>query len=185
MDTVTLLALAVAVLAIVIAAWLFLQQRRSDRLSRRFGPEYGRAVEEHGDRRRAEAELEARAKRVEQYDIRPLAPADRERFAAAWQAAQARFVDQPRQAVRDADLLVAEVMRVRGYPVGDFAQRAADVSVDHPRVVETYRAAHAIAERNDLGEVKTEERRKAMIYYRALFQELLETGAAEREEARR
>src|SRR5206468_11604706 len=122
-----------------------------------------------------EAELAAREKRVRKLEIRGLEPGEQSRFAEAWQKTQARFVDEPSQAVRDADGLVKEVMQARGYPVGDFDQRAADVSVDHPNVVTHYRAAHDIVSRNNQGQATTEDLRQAMIHYRSLFEELLET----------
>jgi hypothetical protein len=171
--------IAIVVVLLGVVAWLALERRRSARLRAGFGPEYTRTVAAVGDRRRAEAELDARRERVEALQIRPLAPDDRERFAAAWHTAQSRFVDDPGGAIAEADRLVADVMEARGYPVGDFEQRAADISVDHPRVVEHYRAAHRIAEREARGEADTEELRRAMVDYRALFEELL--GAGERE----
>ncbi len=181
-NTVVWVLLVVALVAIAAAAWMFMQKRKTEQLREDFGPEYGRAVEEHGDRRQAESALEARRERVEQLDIRPLSPSDREGFAESWRAAQARFVDDPSAAISEADQLVGEVMQTRGYPVGDFEQRAADVSVDHPRVVEHYRAAHAIALRNEDGHADTEDLRQAMVHYRALFEDLLETRGAERTE---
>ena len=131
-----------------------------------------------GDRGKAEAELARRAERVKALHIRPLEPAQRARFADAWRADQARFVDDPTQAVAEADRLVGELMQARGYPVGDFEQRAADVSVDHPHVVENYRTAHDIAVRQARGEADTEALRKAMVHYRALFDDLLDSGPA-------
>ena len=121
----------------------------------------------------AEAELAAREERVQQLHIRPLELAERERFTSAWQGVQARFVDEPREAVSQADELIAEVMAARGYPMGDFEQRAADISVDHPSVVEHYRAAHAVATRRDAG---TEDLRQAMVHYRTLFEDMIEAG---------
>ncbi len=162
----------IVVIAIAGALWAFTQRRRSTDLRRRFGPEYDREVREHG-RRGAETELERRERRVEALEIRPISREDRERFGEEWRVVQARFVDDPRGAVTDADRLVGEVMRTRGYPVGDFEQRAADISVDHPHVVENYRAAHEIALRHKRGEASTEDLRKAMVHYRALFEELL------------
>jgi hypothetical protein len=167
-----LLVLVVALIGVV--AWLVFERRRTDQLRTGFGPEYSRAVAEHGDRRSAESELVARRERVEALQIRPLDPDDRDRFAADWRAAQARFVDDPQRAIGEADRLVAQVMQARGYPVGDFEQRAADISVDHPRVVEHYRAARRIALASERGEVGTEELRQAMVHYRALFEDLLE-----------
>jgi hypothetical protein len=155
---------------------LFMRQRQSQQLQEGFGPEYKRTVEERGgDRREAEAELKARKDRREQFEVRPLDPAARDAYAERWRSVQGRFVDEPAPAVGEADNLVMEVMRDRGYPVADeFEQRAADVSVDHPQVVEHYRAAHAISIRATGGEARTEDLRQAMVHFRALFQELLD-----------
>ena len=177
-----LLILLVAVIGI--AAWLYLQKRKTEQLRGSFGPEYERAVHETGDRRKAEAELAERKERVERLNIRPLAPYERDEFAGRWKSAQAQFVDDPAGAIKEADRLVAEVMQARGYPVGDFEQRAADVSVEHPRVVEHYRAAHAIAQQNEAGAAGTEDLRQAMVHYRALFEDLLETSGTGREARR-
>jgi hypothetical protein len=180
MDTTTGIVLVIALVVVVgVVAWLVMQRRRTEELRKRFGPEYDRTVSEQGDLRRAESELEARKQRVERLDIRPLSPEEHERFAEAWQSAQALFVDEPATAIKEADRLVAEVMRDRGYPVGDFEQRVADISVDHPNVVTNYRAAHAIALANERGEANTEDLRKAMIHYRGLFEDLLETREKE------
>jgi hypothetical protein len=175
MATSTLIIIVLALVVIGLAAWILLQNRRSKHLRSKFGPEYQRTLHEYGDRRKAEADLERREARVERLDLRPLAPQDRDRFVQAWKTDQSRFVDDPKKAVVEADRLVMEVMRVRGYPVGDFEQRAADVSVDHPQVVEHYRAAHSIALNEQRGKATTEDLRKAMVHYRALFAELLET----------
>ena len=165
---------AVLVVLVVVLAVLLLRSRRSQRLQEDFGPEYERAVEERGDRRRAEAELAERRERRARLDIRPLDPGARERYSERWQAAQRRFVDKPIEAVGEADALVAAVMSERGYPVSDeFDQRAADISVDHPVVVEHYRAAHEISLRTTAGEASTEDLRQAMVHFRALFEELL------------
>jgi hypothetical protein len=166
--------LVVAVVIVGAVAWYLGQRRRSQRLQERFGPEYERTVESTGKRSDAEAELEARQERVEALDIRPLSPEDRDRFRERWRVVQATFVDDPASAVADADKLIGEVMRARGYPVGDFEQRAADVSVDHPHVVDHYRTAHQIALRQRTGEADTEQLRQAMVHYRALFADLLE-----------
>jgi predicted nucleic acid-binding protein len=165
---------AVLVVAVVVLAVLLMRSRRSQRLQEEFGPEYDRAVEERGDRRQAEAELAERRERREQLDIRPLDPSARERYAERWQAAQRRFVEHPAQAVGEADSLVSAVMSERGYPVSEeFEQRAADISVDHPVVVEHYRAAHEISLRTTAGDASTEDLRQAMVHFRALFDELL------------
>jgi hypothetical protein len=175
MDLRTLLIVIVCFLAVGAGLWFYLQ-RRSRKLRSMFGSEYDRAVREIGDRRKAEGILIKRKKHVEQLDIRPLAAAAAERFSQEWQSCQAKFVDDPRGAVREADDLVAEVMRTRGYPVGDFEQRAADISVDHPRVVENYRAAHEIAVNEQRGKASTEDLRRALVYYKTLFEELLGIG---------
>jgi hypothetical protein len=171
-----------ALAAIALAAWWSSQRKRqSQRLQQRFGPEYDRAVTELGGRAKAEAALKAREKRVEGLDIVALSSADAERFSQAWGALQGRFVDNPKATVVQADQLVRELMSKRGYPMGDFELRAADISVDHPGVVETYRAAQAVAVRNERGEADTEALRKAIVHYRALFDELLEVHEAPRE----
>ena len=166
--------IAVIILAAVVV-WLLLDRRNSRRLQSRFGPEYERTVRESGDRRRAERDLERREKRVERLHLQPLPLRDRERFLAVWRADQARFVDDPAGAVTDADRLVQEVMRLRGYPVADFEQRVEDISVDHPHLVQNYRAAREVAMRHRRGEATTEDLRKALVFYRGLFDELLET----------
>jgi ABC-type nickel/cobalt efflux system permease component RcnA len=173
------------VVAIGAAVWLFMRNRRSEQLQQRFGPEYERALETHHDQRKAERELEERADRVEHLNIRPLERDERERFSSRWQSVQAQFVDDPSGATDEADQLVGEVMATRGYPVGDFEQRAADVSVHHPMVVEHYRAAHTIAVRNARGDSDTEQLRQALMHYRALFDDLLETESTARTEVRR
>jgi hypothetical protein len=136
-------------------------------------------LRDHGDRAKAEAELAARKARVEKLRIKQLSPGDAQRYAEQWRAVQARFVDDPVEAVREADRLVCEVMQSRGYPMGDFELRAADVSVDHPRVVEHYRAAHEIALRNEQGAAATEDLRRAIVHYRTLFDELIHTPETE------
>jgi hypothetical protein len=166
----------VVILAMAVVAGFAHRRRRSDRLRARFGPEYERTVDETGNVRKAEAALEARANRVATFHIRPLAPLDAEQFSTAWRAVEQRFVDDPKAAVTEADRLVGEVMQKRGYPLGDFDQRAADISVDHAGVVVNYRAAREIALRHAKGQATTEDLRQAMIHYRALFQDLLETA---------
>jgi hypothetical protein len=188
-DTPVVIVLVVAVLALIgVVAWLYLQKRRSDGLRTSFGPEYDRARENHPDQRSAERALEERKERVEQLHIRSLSSDERGQFAERWRSSQAQFVDDPAGATRVADALVAEIMQARGYPVGDFEQRAADISVDHPRVVEHYRAAHAIALRTDRGQADTgdtEDLRQAFVHYRALFDDLLEVEAPAPREIRR
>jgi len=169
----------VAALALLAAgAWLFYRRQQSARLKERFGPEYGRAVGDLGSRTKAEAELKARESRVERLKLIALSPAEALRFSDAWSALQGRFVDNPKGVVAQADQLVRELMQARGYPVADFDRRAADISVDHPAVVDHYRAAQAIAVRDQRGEADTEDQRKAVVHYRALFDELLEVKAA-------
>ena len=180
MDKWVWIVIVLAVLVVVaFAVWAAMQSRRRARLREGFGPEYERAVEEAGSRRHAESELEQREKRREALDIRPLASAARDRYLERWRVTQERFVDEPGAAVSDADRLVTEVMRERGYPVDDFEQRSADLSVDHPHLVENYRAAHAASLANDKGEATTEDLRQAMVHYRSLFEELLETRETE------
>lgn len=174
-NIVLIVVIAIAVVALAIVGWVFWRKARTKKLRRKFGSEYDRAVTQIGDWRKAEDELEAREKRVEKLKIRTLSPDEQKRFAERWAAAQARFVDDPRGAVADANGLIKEVMQACGYPMGDFEQRAADISVDHPRVVSNYRAAREIAVRSDEGKASTEDMRQAFVYYRALFDELLET----------
>jgi hypothetical protein len=186
MENPLVIVLAIALVAAIGAAvWLYMRSRRTEHLQERFGPEYERTLAEHRDQRKAERELEQRAERVEHLNIRPLTPAERDRYVELWQSTQARFVDDPTGATEEADQLVGEVMAERGYPVGDFEQRAADVSVQHPRVVEHYRAAHAIAVQNARGDADTEELRQALVHYRALFEDLLETETPAHTEVRR
>lgn len=166
---------AVVVLGLaMLGAWLFYQKQQSHKLQERFGPEYGRTVNELGSRTKGESELKAREKRVERLEIIALAPSDAARFSEAWQALQGRFVDNPKGVVVQAEQLVRELMQKRGYPMGDFESRAGDISVDHPDVVANYRSAQAIAVRDRQGTADTEELRKAVVHYRALFDELLE-----------
>jgi hypothetical protein len=177
LDTQTLILLAaVAVAFIALVAWFIYQRVQSQKLQQRFGPEYGRTVDRLGSQTKAEAELRARERRVEKFNIVPLAPAEAARFRQAWNVLQSHFVDDPKGAVVQADALVRELMLKRGFPMGDFERRAANISVDHPVVVENYRAAQGIAERAARGEADTEELRNAVVHYRAIFNELLEVG---------
>ena len=180
-QTWTILVGTVVLALIAFAAWFFYQRKQSQGLQQRFGPEYGRTVDELGSQTKAESELKAREKRVERLNILPLAPSDAARFSEAWKALQGRFVDDPKGVFVQVDQLVRELMSKRGYPLGDFERRAADISVDHPAVVEHYRAAQAIVVRNARGEADTEELRKAVVHYRALFNELLEVREAKQE----
>ena len=175
-----LIALVAAVIVIIaVLAWLYVRKRRSttEDLRQKFGPEYDRAVLKHGSERKAQSKLEDREKRVEKLNIRELDPTEHERFSKRWGAVQSRFVDSPKGAVAEADDLVSSVMKARGYPVSDFDQRAADISVDHPRVVENYRTAHEIALRLGKDAATTEDLRTAMIHYRSLFEELVQVPA--------
>lgn len=182
MNTIPTNTLIVAVVLIAavaaIVATVVMRRQRSQRLRQRFGPEYARTVDELGGRTKAEVELRKREERVDRLNITPLAPADAARFNQAWNALQGRFIDNPKGVVAEADLLVRELMVKRGYPMGDFERRAANISVDHPDVVTTYRSAQAIAARDERGEADTEELRKAVVHYRTLFGELLEVKPA-------
>ena len=171
--------IVLAAVLIVIAAvlvWLYLRNRRRTTagLRQKFGSEYDRAVLTHGSERKAESQLEDRENRVEKLKIRDLDPTEHERYSKQWKSVQSRFVDSPKGAVAEADDLVSSVMKTRGYPVSDFDQRAADISVDHPRVVENYRSAHEIALRLGKDQATTEDLRTAMIHYRSLFEELVQ-----------
>ncbi len=177
----TLIALVVtAMLVVAVLAWLYVRRGRTTTaaLRQRFGPEYEQAVQDHGSERRGEAQLADREKRVSRLKIRNLDPTERDRFSGQWRALQSRFVDDPRAAVTEADELLSSVMQTRGYPVADFAQRAADMSVDHPGVTANYRSAHEIALRLGKGEASTEDLRTATIHYRSLFRELVEVPTA-------
>jgi len=173
---------AILVLGLVaLGAWIFYQKKQSQKLQERFGPEYGRTVSELGSRTKGESELKAREKRVERLEIIALSPSEAARFSEAWQALQGRFVDNPKGVVVQAEQLVRELMQKRGYPMGDFDSRAGDISVDHPDVVANYRLAQAIAVRDRQGTADTEELRKAVVHYRALFDELIEVREAKHE----
>lgn len=176
MHTSWIIAGIIVLAVIVIGLWWYSQQRRRGQLRDQFGPEYDRAVRERGGEGAAAKELERRQQRVNALDIKPLDPQVRNRFSQEWRTVQAHFVDDPQTAVAEADRLVGEVMQTRGYPVGDFEQRAADISVDHPQVVENYRSAHDIAQRD--GQATTEDLRKAMVHYRGLFEDLLGDASA-------
>ena len=174
MSLATIIVIAVAAVAIAAIGFYAWQRRQSQALAAHYGPEYQRAVSETGSRHRAEAELRRREERLEHLDIRPLSVPQQADYQRQWRATQARFVDDPKGAIAEADLLVEDVMKTRGYPVSDFDQRAADLSVHHPRVVENYRAARDIARRHRRGDATTEDLRQAMVYYRGLFEDLLE-----------
>jgi hypothetical protein len=184
MDNTTVIIIVAALIAVAVialAAWMHLKKKQTMRLRSRYGPEYDRLTEIEGGQGGAEKTLHQREKRVERFNLVPLSPEDRDRFAEAWQQEQAGFVDDPRSAVANADMLVTEVMQARGYPMGDFEQRAADISVNHPLVVKNYRIAHAIALRDSRDETGTEDLRTALLHYRMLFEDLLTGHAAEPE----
>jgi hypothetical protein len=162
---------AIVVLGVVVSA---LSTRRSRSLQDQFGPEYDRTVDKTGGRRDAERELAERQKRHDELELKPLSQDARERYLQQWQVMQGKFVDDPTGAVSEADELVQRVMRDRGYPVDDFEQRAADISVEHPELVEKYRTANGIARASERGEASTEDLRHSVRHYRALFVELLE-----------
>jgi hypothetical protein len=171
------IAVAVIVLiAIILVAVASSRRARTAHLQRRFGPEYERTLRSSGDRSDAERELLARETRVKRFHIEELPAGARDRYVEEWRTVQTRFVDEPKAAVVEADQLVENVMRDRGYPIAEFEQRAADISPDHPDVVQNYRAAHAIASRSERGEANTEDLRQAMMHYRALFTDLLGTN---------
>jgi hypothetical protein len=177
MDTGVIVILVLAALAaIALLGALAWRQRQSRGLQQRFGDEYDRTVERTGDERAAQRDLRAREERRKQLDIRPLPAETRQRYLEEWRTVQGRFVDAPDAAVKDAHALVTNVMRDRGYPMEDFEQRAADVSVDHPEVVEDYRAAGRITAASERGQAGTEELRQAMVHFRALFDRLLDAS---------
>jgi hypothetical protein len=179
---------AVLLVVILVAIFLIARERRkaqSRHLQARFGPEYGRVLSTVGDRGKAEAELTARERRVERLQLIALPAAEAARFTRDWETLQSRFVDNPNGVVGEADRLVRELMLKRGYPMGDFESRAADISVYHPAVVENYRAAQSIAARNQRGQASTEDLRKAVVHYRALFEDLLEASVEPRAETRK
>jgi hypothetical protein len=180
-QNIVLAIIAVVIVLLVIAGMLTARKRRTERLHGQFGPEYDRTVDAMGSRDKAEAELLARRKRVKKLNIVPLPPQEAERFRKAWLRLQGRFVDSPQGTLAEADLLVRDLMERRGYPMGDFESRAADISVHHPLVVEHYRAAHDIAVRDRDGQADTEALRQAVVHYRALFAELLESAEPKRE----
>jgi hypothetical protein len=175
MDDWIWIAVVVVVVVVALVVWSVSRKRRSDALRNRFGPEYDHVLTETGDRKVAESDLKGRLERRDELDIRPLPPATADRYRAEWRDVQARFVDAPEEALTRADGLITSVMRARGYPMDDFEQRSADVSVDHAEVVEDYRAAHAISLANDHGKATTEDLRQGMVHYRSLFEQMLES----------
>lgn len=174
MSTPSLVALIVGILAVAVAVWALLQRQKTRKLKNTFGPEYDRVMDQEKNARRGEAVLQERQRRVEKYQIRPLTRDECDMFGAKWHATQEHFVDNPREAVAQADSLITDAMRTRGYPMSDFDQRVANLSVDHPQVVEDYRIAHEIAIRDSRDLATTEDLRKAMQHYRSLFEHVLD-----------
>jgi hypothetical protein len=172
MQTSALIILAVVAVVVVVAIVGLLKNRRTQKLKSRFGPEYRRALEQTGKKSLAEAKLEKLEKRVQRFNLNPLSPSARAEFVNEWQKLQGRFVDDPKGALVEADQLIQKMMTVQGYPIADFEQRSSDISVDHPLVVEHYRAGHEITLRHAQGRASTEDLRQAMIHYRTLFNEL-------------
>jgi ABC-type nickel/cobalt efflux system permease component RcnA len=174
-DAPVMLGVIVAVLVLAAAAWFMWHTHNRQQLKQHFGPEYDRVVREYGSESKAESALAKRTERAHKYKIRPLSERERGEFQSSWQSTQARFVDDPRAAVKEADRLVCRLMETLGYPMTDFDRRTEDISVDHPHVVQNYRTAHAIAQADAQGKASTEDLRRAVVCYRALFADLLET----------
>jgi hypothetical protein len=186
MDTGVVIAILIVLVVLAVVAVLLSRRRRTERLQHQFGPEYERTVSKAGDRRAAEAELSERTQRRRELTIVPLDPAAHAQYEQAWRTTQAKFVDDPTGATREADTLVSRLMQDRGYPVDDdFEQQAAVVSVDHPQVAENYRAAHAVHRANEQGQASTDDLREAFVHYRSLFAQLLDVNGDERKEAHR
>jgi hypothetical protein len=182
---ITFVLIGAVVVLVVVSALLglvFSRRRRSEQLHEKFGPEYDHTVQAMGNEKKAQTELDERQKHVKALEIRSLSASERERYLADWTAVQSKFVDEPGQAIVDADHLIMEVMQIRAYPVSDFDQRAADISVSYPALVTNYRAARQIAIKNEQHQANTEELRQALIYYRSLFEELLELETVKLEE---
>lgn len=183
MDHTGLIVLVVVIAAVLVGVAVYVSNRkRSEHLREKFGPEYDRTIQQHGDARHAEKVLAEREDRVKKLTLRTLPAPERERYATEWAAVQRRFVDDPSGAVTQADKLVTQVMSARGYPTGDFEQRAADISVNYPVFVQNYRAAREITLRHSKGQSSTEDLRRAMVYFRSLFDELLESHKPEKVE---
>ena len=174
MSSTTVILLVIVIVALAIAAWALIQRQKTLRMRGKYGPEYDRLAVEQGSARSAENILEQREKRVSKFSIRPLNERERDRFASEWRLVQERFVDDPRGAVSEADRLINEALKARGYPMGEFEERSADLSVQYPYVVENYRKAHRIALDDQQGSARTEQLRQAMQYYRSLFEDVLE-----------
>ena len=172
--------IAAIVIVVALIAWAATRTRRTNELRNRFGPEYDRALNHEGGRREAESDLREREKRHEALDIQPLNPDTADRYRLEWRDVQAKFVDAPEESLRRADGLITEVMQRRGYPMSDFEQRSADLSVDHGQTVQDYRAAHAVSMRSSRGQATTEDLRGAMVHYRSLFDEMVGAGTGSR-----
>jgi hypothetical protein len=177
MSVPTIVVIAVLI-ALAAVGWVLYRQRCRKALQARFGPEYSTAIRQYGNEASAADALEARERRMKKFHIRSLSQVDQERFIKQWQAVQLEFVDNPARSIQRADDLVCDVMRARGYPMSEWERRAEDISVDHPDVVQNFRAAHAIAERYERGQAGTEDLRQGLVYYRGLFDELLEAHSA-------
>ena len=178
MSTSNIIWLIVVIIAAAIAAWALIERQKTLKLRGKFGPEYDRVAQQEHSAHRAEGILEHREKRVSKFRIRSLREEERARFAAEWRSVQERFVDDPRSAVAQADRLINEALKARGYPMSEFEQQAADLSVQYPYVVENYRKAHQIALDEQRGAASTEQLRIAMQYYRSLFEDVLEMKIA-------
>jgi hypothetical protein len=175
-EMLVVIAIVVAAVLVVVGVSLFMKRRRTAELRARFGPEYDHVLQSTRTSAEAERELQERQSRVESFSITPLSPADAERLGTAWRSVQAQFVDEPRSAVIQADRLISEVMRARGYPVDDPKRRLDDLSVDHAHVLNHYRAGREIVARHEGGQASTEDLRQAMVHFRALFDELVSTS---------
>jgi FtsZ-interacting cell division protein ZipA len=184
MSTITVILLIVVVVAVAVAAWAFIQREKTLKLRNKYGTEYDRLADQEKSARRAETILETREKRVAKFNIRPLRQDEIERFAADWRVVQEHFVDDPRSAVSQADRLINDALKTRGYPMSEFEQQAADLSVEYPQVVDNYRKAHTIAQQDLRGSSSTEDLRKAMQYYRSLFEYVLGQHINQMEEVR-
>jgi hypothetical protein len=179
MDTATIIILVFAIVILAALIYLLFERQRMGKVKAKFGPEYDRVVSEEGTPRHAVQVLEEREKRVEKYNIRALSQEECMRFAAKWRSVQEHFVDDPKSAVWDADRLVNEALQTKGYPMSDFEHQAADISVNHPRVVDEFRMAHRIAVNSQQGQCSTEDLRVAMQHYRNLFEQISDINVAQ------
>jgi hypothetical protein len=184
MNTTTYIIIAVVLVLVilgVILATIFAPRQRSKRYQNKFGPDYDHTVKSMGNEKKAQTEMDERQKHVDTLNIRPLSLSEREHYLTEWKVVQTKFIDQPGQATVEADHLIMEVMQIRNYPVSDFEQRAADLSINYPELVSNYRLARAIAIKNEQHQADTEELRQALVHYRSLFDELLKTETVEPE----